>query len=256
MVTCVAVCGDSFGCGTGLPDLTCFEQSFAGIVASQLNLPQKVYARSGCCNFTIYLQVKKIIEQLRNNKDIPFILITTTYHERIICPIDDTNQSEPDLSNVEYLTYPPYNEHTHNRRSLPFSLKETKYFSNTFSNIWHYFYKKANGISNFFEKISTEKLKALVDYYALVFDSGIKREYDEALFISMHYKLKAHNIPHLIMGNFITPELKNNHSFMEFNWGNYTQQYPDQYKSGHCNELGNELVGKKVIEHIKKYNLL
>jgi hypothetical protein len=262
MVTHIATCGDSFGVGHGIHQNRQFEDSFAGVFSSHFNLPQRVYARSGCCNFTISLQVNKIIQQVleSNGSYKPFVLVTSTYHERLAFPLNDgTKYTKPDLSQVEYLSYPPYcNNGDPNLivRKPEFKLnKEARLATETISNITYYQAGKAHGIARLFKKIHKSKLDAIASYYTELFDTGIKHEYDEALYLAMHYKLNKYNIPHLFMG-FFTNTVEGNPNFMKFDWGYYTSRYPDSFGSGHSNEEGNRLAGLSVIEHAVTHKLL
>lgn len=258
MLTHLAVCGDSFGTGEGLPDDVRYEKSFGGAVADRFNLPLKVYARSGCCNFTIYLQVKKIVEQAAVNRQYkPFVLITTTFHERMIIPLDDGfRYTKPDLSNVEYLSYSPYwAPPDWIKRPLEFNIKEARLVSETVSNFQHFRTGGHRHLSKLFAKLSDEKFKAIEEYYLHLFDTGIKKEQDDALFVTMHVMLKKANIPHAFMGAFL-PAIIDKENCVKFNWGEFTQAYPDSQGSGHCNEEGNRLAGEKIIDHINTYNLI
>jgi hypothetical protein len=254
MVTSVSVCGDSFGCGSGLPDRTCYENSFGGLVADSLKVPLKVYARPGCCNFVISLQVKKIIEQQQYTKNKPLVLITATHHSRFVMPIDNgLNYQKYDLSDVDYMRYHPYAA-THNKtpRPLEFELsKKPKLLSDTVSNFIWYTEKGADNLGYLFKEIQF-KLGAAKTYIAEIYDDSIKQEYDTALILKMHLDLKHAGIPHLIMSpnthDFQVMDAKN---FFENNWGYYSQKYPDKIGSGHCNEIGHRQVADKLIEKIR-----
>ena len=258
MVTDIAVCGDSFGCGIGLPDETCYEENFSGVVAIHHGLSQRVYARSGCCNFTIFLQVKKIIEQMAHDPFYkPLVLITTTFHERLIFPLDDGFKYQyPDLSDVDYRSYIPYHANTGTPRRIEFEIKDNpRLVTETISNIEHHQAGKANGLDRLFAKVHRNKFDAIKKYFLELFDTGIKKEYDESLFVYMHMLLKQKDIPHVIMGHCL-PQVIPDENRMENNWGEYTSRYPDNIGSGHCNATGNRLVGEAIITHIKKYSLL
>ena len=231
MLTHVAVCGDSFGTGSGLPEDTCYEDNFSGVFASHYKLPQRVYARSGCCNFTIYLQIKKIIEQARLDHSYkPFVLITSTYHERLIFALDDGTQYRvPDLSQVEYASYNPYTEAgSSKRRPLEFDLdKEPRLITETISNITYYQAGKAPGIARLFAKVHKDKFDAIGTYYTELFDTGIKQQYDYALYMAAHCMLIKHNIPHLIMMGHLGEMFEGNPNFMANDWGHYSRLHPD-----------------------------
>jgi hypothetical protein len=254
MVTHIATCGDSFGCGAGLTDDSCYEKSFAGVVAEKFNLPQRVYARSGCCNFTIYLQVKKIIEQASHDKSYrPLVLITTTFHERLIFPTDNGFKFKtPDLADVEYLSYVPYVD---NKRPLEFKTNTSRLSSETVSNIQHYQTGNAPNLARLFANVNKQKLNAIGQYYLYLFDTGIKKDYDEALFVTMHMMLESANLPHVIMACY-PPLVIPAKNAMHNDWGFYSKNYPDEQGSGHCNEVGNLKVGNEVISHIEKYKLI
>jgi hypothetical protein len=259
MVTHIAVCGDSFGAGAGLPLETCFEDNFSGVFANHYKLPQRVYARSGCCNFTIYLQIKKIIEQaLSDSTYKPFVLVTRTFHERLIFPLDDgTKHINPDLNQVEYKSYNPYCEAGNTRqRDIEFNLlEEPRLITETISNITYYQAGKAPGIARLFSKVHKDKFAAIGSYYTELFDTGVKQVYDNSLYIAAHYELNKYNIPHVMMGP-ADSIFDDNVNFMFNHWGYYTSKYPDTYGSGHCDKEGNRLVGENVIRHVEKFNLL
>jgi hypothetical protein len=258
MLTHLAVCGDSFGTGEGLPDDVRYEKSFGGVVADRFDLPLKVYARSGCCNFTIYLQVKKIVEQVKSNTHYnPFVLITTTYHERMIIPIDDGfRYTRPDLADVEYLSYTPYwAAPGWIKRPMEFSPRTARLVTETVSNFQHFRSRGHTHLSKLFAKLREEKIRAIEEYYLHLFDTGIKKEQDDALFVTMHLMLKKAGIPHAIMGVAL-PAVIDVENILRFDWGKYSQAYPDNMGSGHCSEEGNKCAADQIIDHIKKYNLI
>jgi hypothetical protein len=256
MVNCIATCGDSFGTGSGLDPSICFEKSFAGVTAEYFGLIQKVYARGGCCNFTIFLQVKKIIQQIKQKKFfLPFVLITVTHHERLIIPLDNgVNFTHPDLSQIDYESYIPYHLYG-GHRPIEFQTVKPRLLTQTISNIDLILKERSGSIGGYFNKIELAKLETLGWYYSNIFDTGVKKETDDALFVYMHMLLKQNNIPHLILG-YSLPSVIDQKNQLEIHWGEYTTRYPDSGGSGHCNEEGNMLVGQEVIKHIEKYNLI
>jgi hypothetical protein len=259
MVTSVSVCGDSFGCGSGLPLESCYEQSFGGLVADNLKIPLKVYARSGCCNFVISLQVKKIIDQNIDTVDKPLVLITTTHHSRFTMPVGSGHSYQHyDLSDVDYMRYPPYSSKGNSKpRPLEFNIsKKPKLISDTISNFVWYTEKGADNLGYLFTELRP-KMDSARRYLAEIYDDTIKQTYDTALILKMHLDLKHAGIPHIIM----SPDTHNlrvmdNINFFENNWGFYSKNYPDTMNSGHCNEVGHILVANKLIEKIQNENIV
>lgn len=259
MVNVLATCGDSFGCGVGLEQEICFEKSFAGLVAEHFNLPQEVFARAGCCNYTIHLQVKKVIEKyIRSENWKPFVLITATNHNRIFIPLrDQGNYKQPDLKHVDYEGYYPYSDKlVKTPRKPPFETETAEYISETIGNILEYQAGRAPHLIDLFGKLYKGKIEALGPYFLELYDEAVKNDYDQSLYAGMHLKLKEYNIPHLIMDHnnqYLNKMVK---EFLQFNWGDYTRRYPDKFGSGHCNEEGNRVVSQRVIAHIVEKNLL
>jgi len=259
MVTHFITCGDSFGCGVGLESGTCFEKSFAGVASQYFNIPQLVYARSGCCNFAIYLQVKKVIEHFKDHDSIkPFVLITTTFHERLTIPLDDgVKLTVPDISCIDYSSYFPYDkEHSDKHREILVGQRQTRLLSETISNLEVFLSdKKQVYFKKLFKELSIEKVDAVKYYITELFDSGIKQQYDNAIIVLMHFLLKKNNIPHVIMG-YNLHDLDGVDEYMENNWGQLSKKYPDPYGSGHCDEVGNKIVGEALINHIERKKII
>jgi hypothetical protein len=256
MVNEVVVCGDSFACGIGLPFNSCFENSFGGLVAKHYNVPHTVYARSGCCNYVIYLQVKKVIEDYKY-KTKPFVLITITDHSRSAFPSDHAGQGYNNytLEDVEYTNYEPYSGRESGiKRPLPFTPKQKpKLISETVSNILYYFSGKAPNLEYLFVNVKN-KFSAIKTFYEELYDDSIKQSYDTGLILMMNAMLKEANIPHLIMTpNEHNDRFVNKENYFYNNWGHYSQKYPDAVGSGHCNEKGHKEVAEKLIKRIENY---
>lgn len=255
MVKEIVVCGDSFACGIGLSPRTCFEDSFGGLVAKYFKVPFTVLARSGCCNYVIYLQALKVVEDYKH-KEKPLVLITTTNHSRFIFPSDhaDSGYNHYTLEDVEYDLHEPYSKRDQqNRRPLPFEPNsKPKLVSETVSNVMYYLDGKAPNLEYLFTDVKS-KFSAIKNYYEELYDDEIKQTYDTALILMMHNCLKEASIPHLIM----TPTEHNDRfidreNYLFNNWGYYAQKYPDKMGSGHCDERGHKEVAEKIIDRIEK----
>jgi len=203
MVDCIAVCGDSFGQGSGIPEPQTFDLSFGGAVASNFDLPLKVYARSGCCNYVIYLQVMKVIEQAKQGMHNPFVLVTLTNHSRFSIATDTAKDFTAwDLSDVDYTTYAPYGKDSLIKRQKPFESKKTPtLLSETASNFtWAMMHRKAPNLERLFDQIK-RKVNSVVSYFRDVYDDEIKHTHDTGLAMLMHHELLDAGIPHIIMSS-------------------------------------------------------
>lgn len=257
MVTSIAVCGDSFGIGIGISNdpQKMISESFGARVAKYFEVPIKIFARSGCCNYVIYLQVKKVIEQFKTKEINPLVLITVTHHSRFVFPIEN----EPhhiiyDLSDVNYKIYNIFHTEEELESFLPFiPKKEPKLISETVSNFLHFNKQGLINLKKFFNKLE-KKVKVLEEYFKYLYSDSIKKDYDTSLIVMMHLELKRYNIPHLILtpddylSNFIEQQ-----NFLQNDWGYYSKKYPDKYSSGHCTEIGHMELAKIIIEKISQY---
>lgn len=250
MVDCVAVCGDSFGCGSGLPEDRCYEDSFGGQVASKLNLPLRVFARSGCCNFTIYLQVKKILDLYHHKKINPLVIISLTHHSRMIFPIDGTKtSSNVDLSDVDYIGYQPYSLASNPRRNIEFEPKDRpNLMSETISNMNLCLSGHILGDSKIFSNIMDRKWRAIRSYFEELYDDSVKREYDVSIANMMHLMLAEYSIPHVIMGygKYHFRHIKEG-NYLNVHWGKISAEHPDVMNSGHCDENGHLIVADQLL---------
>lgn len=253
-ITHIAVCGDSFGVGSGMPLDRCFEDSFGGIVASSLGIPLKVYARSGSCNFVIYLQVKKIVEQVRERNDRPLVLVSLTSHSRLIFPYDSRiSGGAADLSNVDYLGYAPYHRSSVPRRKLEFiPVDQPNLTSETISNTNLALHGNTELLKNTrLMEISRRKWQAISIYFEEIYDNSVKMEMDVALATTMHVMLEKQGLPHVIMGlQSKDYSMIPYHHFMEVNWHEISKMHPDPLRTMHCDRLGHEMVANMILSKI------
>ena len=259
MVESIVVCGDSFATGVGISPERCYEDFFGGLVAKEFNLPLRVFARSGCCNFTIYLQVKKVIEQYQHSEIKPLVLISVTYHERYLIPIvDNLKREDLDLKNIQYMDYEPYSEISKPRRKLEFELADKpKFISQTLTNIDLYLNGKPSGaVTKSFDVVLRSKYNSLMNFITDVDNEKIKYEHDNAMITKAHLLLLNNNIPHIIMSthNDLYRHLKQENVAI-VDWGNLCQRFPDNLGTGHCDENGHkevfDILKPKVEELLK-----
>lgn len=255
MVKDVVICGDSFACGSGMAPKHCFERSFGSLVAEAMDASYKIYARGGCCNYVIYLQVQKVIQDYMH-KEKPLVLISTTHHSRFTIPSDHATATFTNytLEDVEYNLHQPYSIHDGiHRREIPFkSDKPPKLISETISNFFHFSSGEGPNLEYLFKDVSA-KLSAMKIYYKELYDDSIKHTNDTGLILMMHMMLKEAGFPHVIL----TPNPHNDRfidkkNYLENDWGVYSRKYPDPNNSGHCDERGHVQVAEKIIKHIER----
>lgn len=251
----VVVCGDSFATGVGIPTERCYEDFFGGLIAKEFNLPLRVFARSGCCNFTIFLQVKKVIEQYRYSEIKPIVLISVTYHERYLIPIvDNISYEDLDLKYVQYMEYEPYSEMSKPQRKLEFELaEEPKFVSQTLSNINLYLEGNPFGATTkSFDAIPRNRYNSLMNFVTDVDNEKIKYEYDNAIITKAHLLLVNNNIPHIIMSTHDTVYSHLNQKNVAIvDWGGLCKKFPDNLGTGHCDEDGHNEVFKILKPKVK-----
>jgi len=250
MTTHLAVCGDSFSVGHGLEPEVQFEHSFGGLVASHYGLKHLVYGRSGCCNFVIYLQIKKIIDQTRLNPFYkPFVLVTSTWYDRVTFPLSHSIFklklfSDPDLSQVDYLNYEPYRKSSPVPRKLAFKTNKTqRLLSETLP-----------GLNHLHSKINPEDKDAVDLYVAHLYDPAIKEIIDNSLLTSAHRLLVKHKIPHLFISPSRISTIESQNNLIK-DWRDIICKHPDQFGTGHCNEQGHKIMSENVIKHFSESNI-
>lgn len=250
----LVTCGDSFACGSGLPDEYAFEKSYAGLTAKDIGVEQKVLARPGCCNYTIWLQIKWAVENLTKVHK-PFMLISMTNAARTAWykPFQNKRSGvSPSIEHLNYENYPPYDKHTRGTtRPIPVKTDNTLQ-SETLSNLDTFFDAKVKAMWPQFQHEPDARIKVLRDWVGDFFNFEIKQEYDNAILLQGHLLLKKHNIPHLFMGwqpNFAN--LLPDENYMAVDWGYWSQTYPDDKGTGHCNYQGNYYVYREVINKVK-----
>lgn len=249
----LVVCGDSYGVGVGLKEETAFEHSFGGLISKQLSLPLKIYARSGICNFGIYLQVKKVIEEFKEGKHNPLVLVSLTDHSRVFVTSDNINKDDLNLSNMDYGNATPYAPYSNPKRVPPFHLNTPKLFSQTICDIDSYLNNQNSGSSpEAFKILPKYKMDALKIYLSDLYCDFTKEEYDSGLVSKIHLMLKYHNINHVIIGSPIEKYYYiDKDNFCDFDWRKISDLYPDEHGSSHCNEYGHELASIEILKTLK-----
>lgn len=252
MVDFIATCGDSFACGMGLQEFECFEKSFGGLAAEHLGVEQRVIARSGCCNYTIWLQVKHVVEEWAVGKN-PFVILTMTNAARTSWYKQGKEPkigTTPTIKHLNYEDYAPYHSHTreHFRRPIPVETNNIMQ-SETLHNLESFADQKVKANWWQFDRHEPDaRIDLLRRWVADFFNFDIKNDYDNAIILKAHILLKKHNIPHVFMG--WQPDLQNlmdDVNYVPVDWGYYSNRYPDSKGTGHCDRKGHQ----EVFELIK-----
>ena len=251
-ITHIYVCGDSFAVGSGMPLDRCFEDSFGGVVASRLGLPLRVYARSGSCNFVIYLQVKKCVEMAKLRGENPLVLISLTSHSRLLMPYESRGLGGTvDLADVDYQSYHPYHHTSRPRRDLEFTPSPRPTLtSETISSIGLALHGNLSTGARFAE-ISRKKWKAIESYFSELYDDAAKMETDAALVASMHLMLERAGHRHVVLGkDRRTHPLVPEGRFVEIDWNGISLAHPDPARTMHCDSVGHAMVADRIIPNL------
>jgi hypothetical protein len=255
LINFVATCGDSFACGAGMPKHENFEKSFGGLTADYLQVPQRVIARSGCCNYAIWLQVKHVVKEWSKEGN-PFVIISITNSARTTWykPFAEPSVGEePTIQHLNYEDYEPYSKHTpeEHRRTIPVQTDNIMQ-SETLQNLDSFFDSSIKATWPQMEHEPNARLKVLKDWVAGFFNFEIKQEYDNAILLNAHCLLKQAGIPHVFMG--WQPDLQNllpKENYVGVDWGWWSQRYPDPQGTGHCDEHGHREVFKQIKSKVE-----
>jgi hypothetical protein len=200
------VCGDSwFTTDPNNPT-----QSFSGQLAHQHNLKLTSFARIGCSNFAIALQIDQAIKHAKNFQ-APyynnFILIGPTTPDRIELPIIDDNIWSKTKQFFNWRGWFDYQPGVYIRRR---GLANIKYGRNDLSS-QHQFLNNPTVISESLNNLAfdesgaqeaygldEERKDALKSYMVNLYDTYIKRQYDSWIISDAIRRVQAAGIPFLV----------------------------------------------------------
>ena len=200
MVKKIAACGDSWYCS----HLKYPDQSWPELLSKDIGWQLVSLARAGASNFNIVLQVQKAIEL-----KVDFVVLGCTYPTRIEVPMIDSIQDSPGsvyflkpqdlldkskykktyvsaagLSNVNYSNHPDLS-------SLhPWTTNPTFIDSEIVSMLESDNYKEF-----YTDDLTYDQKQALRLYQSLLFDVGIKQQYDMWIISEALRQLTQANIP-------------------------------------------------------------
>jgi len=258
----IIICGDSFSIGIGCHDLK--NEPYGSLLSKRLDRNLINMAKGSSSNFSIFLQVKYIIEKY---SEIDFVCVAPTSYNRTEWFPENYKNKKMDLNNtdVNYHQYPPYHRNSYIEK-LENPMKDDKnytgeMFTENFYGIIDYvdtIIKPKKNNTDYFAKFNTERperLKLLYDYYFEIFDERIQRQYDIGVIVMSHLLLKNKNINHLILSDdsyfssFVPEE-----NLVPVNWGLLSLNYPDDLKTLHTSSEGQKMVYELILKKLKNNN--
>lgn len=253
----LVVCGDSFSIGIGCDDL--ITDPYGSLLSNKLNKNLINLAKGSSSNFSIYLQVKYAIE---NIKDIDLLFIGTTSYTRTEWFPDGSNiNNEIKNTDVNYHQYPPYSKNTYHQILNHPMINDPNYngvmLTENYYGIVDYVKDviiKGNDRGEYYSKFkneSNEKMKLLYDYYFNFYDDKIQKYYDIGVILMSHVLLKNNGIKHYILtsDNFVLDYIPNE-CIININWQYLCDKYPDKYNTLHTSSEGQKIVYNEIIKKL------
>lgn len=255
----IVVCGDSFSIGIGCHDL--HNEPFGSLLAKNLNKKLFNYAKGSSTNFSILLQVKYALENIKN---IDLLCIGVTSYNRVDWFPENVDAPNPiKLTNVNYHQYPPYGKDTY-----PYLLEnpmkdDSKYTGEMLTENYYGVVDYVDnvldgnrGAGDYFLKFKnerSERMRLLRNFYADIFNDNIQRQYDIGIITMAHNLLKSKEINHLILtsdGEFTQYIPKEN--LVNVDWHTLSKKYPDDLNTLHTSAEGQKVAYETVIKKIKQ----
>jgi hypothetical protein len=256
----IAICGDSFSIGIGCLDLD--NEPFGAILGKHLNRPVINLAKGSSTNLSIFLQVKHVVEKMKN--DVDLVIVSNTSYDRIDWFPLEYQSDTLNLEEVNYHQYPPYGKLTY-QTVIDHPMKDNpaykgKMFTENFHGVidyWEKFGSKNKNIDYFarFNNEPPERMKLLYDFAKSVHDEKINRMHSIGCMTMAHQLLKNAGINHLIL----THEVAEYNKFMDLenlmylSWGELSILYPDTIPTKHTSPEGHRfaflLILRKLIEN-------
>ena len=253
----LVICGDSYSIGIGCEDLK--SEPYGSLLASKLNKNLINLAKGSSSNFSIYLQVKYAIE---NIKDIDLLCVGVTCNYRTEWFPENTNtKTEIKNTDVNYHQYPPYGKDTNNIILEHPMINDVEYkgdmFTENYMGIVAYVEEVINKkapIGDYFLKFkneSPERIKILYDYYMNLFDARIQHKYDMGVIVMSHLLLKKNGIKHYILTydkSFL--DYIPNDNIVDIDWHKLSVKYPDKFNTLHTSSEGQRIVYNEIIKKV------
>ena len=192
----LGICGDSFMASIEKNELfpdNGHGKHFTEILSKRLNYDLITYARGGCSNQAIRLQIDEIIKHKPNH-----VIIGTTTPDSIEFPIPDLSASTYEdkwkernynpFNGIYNISYEGYK--TESTKHEGFSKIEPKLVSETMSNIFQLRHH---------QHLTKDKKSAIEQFFMHMYDYEWKIQHDSWILSEGLYKLKENNIPFTVI---------------------------------------------------------
>jgi hypothetical protein len=260
----LVVCGDSFSIGIGCRNLK--TEPYGSLLADRLNLNLINYAKGSSTNFSIYLQVKYAIE---NVKDIELLIVAPTCHYRtefFTKEVQYNPKKTPQIDNtcVNYHQYPPYGKDTY----LPDQILENpmandiRYnpvmYTENYHGIFDYLKLVENGIqSGYYDRYKNEdinRIKTVAEHCVDITHASIQKWYDIGMINMAQTLLINNSIPYLIIDNDAEMlEIVPDKNKCYISWGDLSTKYPDDIPTSHTSVKGHLEVYTTILNKLKQH---
>ena len=205
----LGICGDSF-MASDLPDKRngAYGKHFSEVLGRMLDCEVVTYARGGCSNFTIRLQMDEIIKHNPHH-----VIIGTTTPDRFEVPINDITVSNPwdKWSNSQF--NPKHGLYNIHYSSFENQSVNHKGFNKITPTIYSQSLTGVIGNSDEImwitpkDTLSKEMTSVVRDYFQYMYDMQLKRLQDTLIISEGIYKFLSMNIDF----SLITPQIDGNH---------------------------------------------
>lgn len=259
----IAICGDSFNIGIGCRNLD--TEPYGQILAKELNKSIINLAKGSSTNFSIYLQVKHVVENLLN--DIDLVIVSHTSYDRVDWfPLDHKfTSNEITNADVNYHQYPPYGESTYHVQIDHPMKNNPKYNGSMYTenlmgviDYWETFRSKDKNSSYYarFKNEPKERTKTLYDYSVSIHENRINRIHSIGLMSLAHQLLKRANINHLILTNEpdYYEKFIDSVNICKLCWGQLSLEYPDDLHTLHTGPDGHKKAFDIIQTKLKENN--
>lgn len=255
----LVVCGDSFSVGIGCHDLSA--EPYGALLSRKLDKPIVNLAKGSSTNFSIFLQAKHVVDNLKHNTDL--VLVSNTSYDRVDWfPIDyESKRHNIDNTEVNYHQYPPYGQATYHV-VIDHPLKDDpkyvgKMYTENFRGVidyWETFGSKSKH-SDYYARFSNEppaRMKLLYDYALSIHDTRINRLQSIGALTMAHQLLTKAGINHLILTHEVDEYAKymDVRNLVHVSWGELSMQYPDEIRSLHTSSQGHIVAYQSVLDKL------